>query len=241
MKYKGVDGKKIISIFFPKTCPLCERIIYDQMYICGNCLENLYVIKEPKCYKCGKPLNSDERIICSDCTKTTHCFDKGIAVFEYKKEIRESLHRFKYENQRVYSELYAKAAVKLYESTFREWKVDKIIPVPMYHRKKIKRGYNQAEEFADELSKYTGIPRDNKCLVRTKNTNPQKGLNSEQRRINMERAFAVNVSRLRMCSNVLLVDDIYTTGSTIDGCAKLLRAAGVQKIYFLCIAIGKDK
>lgn len=241
MKYKGVDGKKIISIFFPKTCPLCERIIYDKMYICGNCLENLYVIKEPKCYKCGKPLNSDERIICSDCTKTTHCFDKGIAVFEYKKEIRESLHRFKYENQRVYSELYAKAAVKLYESTFREWKVDKIIPVPMYHRKKIKRGYNQAEEFADELSKYTGIPRDNKCLVRTKNTNPQKGLNSEQRRINMERAFAVDVSRLRMCSNVLLVDDIYTTGSTIDGCAKLLRAAGVQKIYFLCIAIGKDK
>lgn len=232
---------KVISMFFPKTCPLCEKIIYDKMYICGNCLEKLYVIKEPKCYKCGKPLNSDEKIICSDCTKTAHCFDKGIAVFEYKEQIRESLYRFKYQNQRVYSEFYAKMAIQLYESTLNEWKVDKIIPVPMYRKKKIRRGYNQAEEFADELSKYTGIPRDNKCLVRIKNTSPQKGMNSEQRRINMENAFAVSVPGIKRCRNVLLVDDIYTTGSTIDGCAKLLRAAGVQRIYFLCVAIGKDK
>lgn len=232
--------ENLINIFFPKTCPLCEKVISHEMDVCENCDGTAYIINEPKCYKCGKPLISDEKIICDDCEKINHFFQRGVALFEYKNEVKQSLYRFKYDNQRVYADFYAKLAARQYLKLLEEWKIDVIIPVPMYHKKKVMRGYNQAEEFAGSLSQYTNIPVDNKCLIRTKNTIPQKGLNHDQRKLNMENAFGVNLSELKAYKNILLVDDIYTTGSTVDGCAGLLKKAGARKVYYLCIAIGKD-
>lgn len=232
--------EKLISIFFPKTCPLCEKVIHDRMEVCESCGKMSYIIHEPKCCQCGKPLVSDEKIVCDDCKKINHFFERGVALFEYKNEIKQSLYRFKYDNQRVYADFYGKMAARAYLKLLEAWKIDIIIPVPMYHKKKVVRGYNQAEEFAVSLSRYTKIPVNYKCLIRTKNTIPQKGLNHEQRMLNMKNAFGVNLSELKKYENVLLVDDIYTTGNTIDSCAGLLKKAGIRKVYFLCIAIGKD-
>lgn len=215
-----------LSILFPRRCPLCEKVIDDRLQVCGECENKVEAIKESKCCQCGKPLNQEEKIFCHDCKRMSHVFDEGVAVFEYKNEIKQSLYRFKYDNQRIYADYYGKMAADIYLPLLKSWKVDKIIPIPMHHRKKVLRGYNQAEEFADKLSKYTGIQNDKKCLVRTKNTSPQKGLSDMQRKLNLEKAFAVDVSRLHECKTVLLVDDIYTTGSTMDACARVLKAAG---------------
>ena len=95
-------------------------------------------------------------------------------------------------------------------------------------------------ELAKNLSKYTLIPTESHVIIRIKNTKPQKGLDNLRRQQNLSGAFAVDTSKIHKGENVLLVDDIYTTGSTMDACASVLKAAGVGKVYFLCVATGVD-
>lgn len=232
---------RIVNMIFPNVCPICDQVLGQTEKICEKCRTSVHVINEPRCMKCGKQLNTEERLYCNDCKKISHIFQNGISVFDYKGEIKDSLYRFKYNNMRCYAEYYGDEAFKMYGRQIKSWKIDLIIPIPMYHKKQQKRGYNQAVEFAKVISKYTSIPLDEKCLIRVKNTVPQKGLNNEQRYQNLDKAFAVDKDRVEKCHRVLLIDDIYTTGSTIDNCAKVLKKAGVVKIYFLCVAAGRDK
>ena len=126
------------------------------------------------------------------------------------------------------------------KNKLKEWNVQAIIPVPMYKDKEIKRGYNQAEVFGRALSKETGIALDDKCIIRKKSTVPQKKLSNEMRKINLQKAFGVDRKICSEYKTVLLVDDIYTTGSTFDACAKVLKVAGVEKVYCLSVAVGRD-
>jgi ComF family protein len=233
--------ERLTNIFFPAVCPICERVQSKGERICENCKEEIVIIREPKCIKCGKPLRIEEKLYCADCDGKKHFFEKGVAVFEYSGVFRESLYRFKYDNARDYADFYGYTAAQVYGETLKAWKVQAILPVPMYHKKEIKRGYNQAQVFAKAVSRYTKIPMDEKCFVRRKATVPQKELSDEMRKENLQGAFAVNTDRLSAYKRVLLVDDIYTTGSTIDACARLLLMSGVEKVYFLCISSGKDK
>ena len=120
----------------------------------------------------------------------------------------------------------------------KKWKIDIIMPIPLHPRRLEKRGYNQAGVLAEALGKKLGIPVDEKNLKRRKNTKPQKELNHRERQKNMKNAFIVR-KKLKE-ENILLVDDIYTTGSTIEEAAKELKKAGAQNIFFLTIAIGAD-
>lgn len=233
--------KTLEQIFFPNVCPICEMVIGKKEMICRECIDKLKLIQEPKCQKCGKQLQTDERLFCNDCSSSKHVFDKGVCIFEYKEEIKQTLYRFKYDNKRCYRDLFGYMGAKKYGKLLKEWKVEKIIPVPMYRKKKQRRGYNQAEEFGKALAEGTGIEMDCKSLVRVKDTKPQKGLNKEERYINLQKAFAVDLEKIKGMQSVLLVDDIYTTGSTIDACTEILKKAGVRRIYFMCVAGGKDK
>ena len=114
-----------------------------------------------------------------------------------------------------------------------------ILPVPMYRKKQKKRGYNQAEILAREVGKHLDIPVRTDLVRRIRNTKPQKDMTLQMRRKNLRDAFGVS-SELTGCGNILLIDDIYTTGSTIDAIAKILKQRGAGKIYFLtaCTGIG---
>ena len=232
--------QKLTNAFFPAVCPICGKIPDGGRKICGECRKDIVVIGNPKCVKCGKPLMSEERLYCNDCSRKKHFFEKGASVFEYSGVFRESLYRFKYGNAREYADFYGSVAADIYGRTVIGWKIHVIIPVPMYYRKEIKRGYNQAQVFAKSLSRYTHIGINEKCLIRKKNTLPQKELSDEMRKENLFKAFGVDKDQMSGCKNVLLVDDIYTTGSTIDACAKVLLAAGAERVYFICISAGKD-
>ena len=119
----------------------------------------------------------------------------------------------------------------------REKKVELIVPVPL-HRKKMRiRGYNQAALVAEVLGEITGISVDEDILVRVKNTKPLKQLNDKERRRSIRGAFSVRKSV--WAKTIVLIDDIYTTGNTIDYAAKTLKKAGVEKVYFLTISIGQ--
>ena len=117
-------------------------------------------------------------------------------------------------------------------------KIEAIIPVPLHPSKKRKRGFNQAEILARELSEQTGIPVYTDVLFRIRKTSPQKMLGPGERKANLKGAFAVS-AKWKACRNVLLIDDIYTTGSTIERCAGMLKKAGTENVWFLTISIGQ--
>lgn len=230
--------EKLINIIYPKTCPICGCLLEKNHLICNECQKEITVIKEPRCQKCGKMLMSGEQIFCKDCKKQIHYFDKGVAVFVYHGKIKESIERFKFHNIREYTDFYAEAAGRFYGEIIRGWNIDVMIPIPIHKTKEIKRGYNQALVFAKSFGNRMEIPVDDSILKRIKSTQAQKGLTRENRYRNLKDAFAVNRDMCKTIANVLLIDDIYTTGSTMDICAELLKMAGIKKVYFLCIASG---
>ncbi len=229
---------KILDALYPRACPICEKTISNNKDICEECESTIKVISNPKCEKCGKQLHDDGQLYCEDCIKTERSFDKGISVFPYKDKMKESIYSFKYENKRENVHFYGRKAIEIYEEQIRKWNIDAIVPVPVSISKEVKRGYNQALVFAKEISKLTGIPIVTKLLIRKKETNPQKLLGNEMRYYNMKNVFAIDRKRIGGISNVLLVDDIFTTGSTADACGRILKKAGVKHVYVLCIGSG---
>lgn len=227
----------IKELLWPNVCPFCGKA--SEEGICPACRERTYplVIREPKCMKCGKPVRHEEQEYCYDCTRTRHAYDRGIALWVHKEPVSTSIYRFKYHNQRFYARYYALETAR-YGAVIRKWSPDVIIPVPLHFRRRRKRGYNQSEVFADEVGKLLSVPVCPDAVKRIRNTTPQKVLDDRERRKNLEEAFVAApwVGRY-YCA--LVVDDIYTTGNTVDAVAKILKRAGVRKVYFLTISIGQ--
>lgn len=205
--------------------------------ICDDCKDKVMLVKKPSCLKCGRPIYSNEAEYCEECEKKKHLFYKGISAYVYSDIVKKSIYRFKYSNRRYYAKTYGEMIAKEFLSEIKRWDCDVIVPVPIHRNRYKKRGYNQAEILAKELSKYIGIPVDSSILVRKINTLPQKELDANGRKNNLENAFKISKSVVQY-KKIILVDDIFTTGSTIDACAAMFLAAGVYKIYFISLSIG---
>lgn len=228
----------IKGVLFPRRCPICDSVLeLNGKKICGDCREKLVYIFEPKCKKCGKQLQKLEQEYCYDCKNRKHYFKSGIAGFSHIGEIKKSIYKIKYKGKREYIDFYTEEIVKNFGKEVMDWECDGIIPVPLHKKRKLKRGYNQAEIIGKRISKMTGIKQYNDILVRVKNTKPQKELNDEERRKNLENAFKIKKNIVEL-KKVILVDDIYTTGSTIDACAKVLLQNGVEEVYYISLSIG---
>ena len=242
MRKGRVQGKlnkpKWQEILWPDTCPFCGKV--NAAGICADCRKKarLLTVKEPRCMKCGKPVRYEEMEYCQDCTKIRHIYDRGVSLWLHREPVNTSIYRFKYHNQRFYAGFYADELVKKYGGLIKRWSPEMIVPVPLHSRRRRKRGYNQAELLAWELGKLLMIPVASDFVFRVRDTSPQKMLDNRKRRKNLEKAFAVRIPR-HMPECVLVIDDIYTTGNTVDAVAGVLKKAGVQKVYFLTISIGQ--
>lgn len=229
---------KVKELLWPNTCLFCGKI--NPKGVCLSCagkVDALFV-REPKCLKCGKPVRYKEQEYCYDCAHNHHYYDRGAALWLHKEPVTASVYRFKYRNQRFYAGFYASRMAAEYGALIRRWSPEAVIPVPLYKGRRRKRGYNQAEILADEVGKLLGIPVLKDLVERVQNTMPQKMLDNKKRKQNLRKAFAVR-RRPAGIRKVLVIDDIYTTGATIDAVARVLKAAGVQKVYFLTISIGQ--
>lgn len=234
----------LIDSLFPRRCPICLRILIPSLSICPTCLEKLTFIKQPSCYRCGKPLSSYEDEYCYDCKRHPKQFERGFAVMLYDKYTKFSMTQFKYYNKREFATFYIKEALRLYQEELLSLSIQAIIPVPIHHKKKKERGYNQAELLANALSNYLSIPTFSSILIRSVYTIPQKELSPRERLSNLSKAFFINPDFQSSCSllkTVLLVDDIYTTGATLEACTRVLKKHGVQTVYTLCICIGDGR
>lgn len=191
--------------------------------------------------KCGKSVRSEEQEYCHDCAHTEHYFAQGAALWLHQEPVNLSVYQFKFHNQRVFGRYYAEEMAKRFRAELIRWKPQIILPIPLHSSKRRKRGYNQAAIVAGALAELTGIAVDVHLLKRVRGTAPQKSLNPAERKKNIRAAFSVREEgRERLAGKrVLLIDDIYTTGSTIDEAARTLKLFGAEKVFYLAISIGQ--
>ena len=233
----------ILDLLFPPRCPGCDELLYPEekaQGFCKNCIGKIERVGDVCCVKCGKPLRFAQEEYCHDCRKKKHYFIQNKAVYLYQTPMKEAMYRLKYSNRRCYAEVFAKQAAKTYGDWIREHDIDGIVPIPMYKRKERVRGYNQATVLAQCLQREIGVPVYADYVVRIRNSVPQKNLKYPERKNNMKNAFKIRKKGVKL-KKILLIDDIYTTGSTMDEVSKVLLTGGVEEVYCMSICIGADR
>lgn len=188
--------------------------------------------------RCGKPIRDEDKEYCFDCEKKASCITQGRSLWLHKEPVSTAVYKFKYKNKRSWGEVFAGEMAKYYTDQIKKWGIEEMIPIPLHQSRRRKRGYNQAEILARYLSEKTGVPYASDVLFRTKKTTAQKQLDRQERMANLRGAFSVS-KEWKPAENVLLIDDIYTTGATLEQAAKILKKAGAQNVYFLTISIGQ--
>ncbi|MBN2412007.1 ComF family protein [candidate division KSB1 bacterium] len=219
-------GQKILDFIFPPLCVLCDSTVYSgNRLLCENCRRKLPGI--------SKPLLSAEELIHPP--DPPIWFDKTLALFEYNSDVQKLIHLCKYKNMPKFSlyfgELLGQAILQQPELN----DVDMLVPVPLHISRYRERGYNQSAELAKTISKIMGAPVYKNILKRTNYTPPQAGLKREERVKNLLGAFTVKDSTKIKDSCVAVVDDVMTTGTTVNECARVLRAAGAKRVVILSV------
>jgi ComF family protein len=230
-------GERLADLVFPRRCALCdEPVDRPGEGVCRGCAERIVYIRAPFCMKCGKQLQEEgER--CHDCQTKTHFYVQGISLYDYGS-MADSIFRFKYLGRQEYAIFYGRELQQSYGAWLQGIRPDALVPVPIHPSRRRERGYNQAELIAKALSAQSGIPVDLRLISRTKKTLPQKNLTRAERQNNLKRAFKINRNDVKL-NVIVIIDDIYTTGSTIDAMAEVLLQAGVGKIYCMTLAAGR--
>jgi ComF family protein len=157
--------------------------------------------------------------------------------------MRQIMAEYKYGGCEADAYFFADEMTRFYGEKITNWGIEVIVPVPLHWRKKWFRGYNQAESLALTLGAKLHIPVCADALARTRYTEPQKKLDDKERAANLKGAFSAgkgSISGQIKGFTVLLVDDIYTTGATLEACARVLLDMGAKKVYFICLCIGRD-
>lgn len=228
----------ILHLLYPERCVVCDGILEDAASgICPECCGKLAYIKEPRCRKCGKQLFEDEKEFCDGCKGRKQYFDRGIILFSYNEAMKKSIYRFKYANRREYKKFYAKEICRCLGREIRGFHADAILPVPLHKKRQRQRGYNQAELIAVQVGVELGIPVYAKILQRSRDTKPLKTMGRTERENNLKKAFKLWENDVKL-NKVIIIDDIITTGSTINEAAAVLREAGVREIYFVALSSG---
>lgn len=225
------------DLLFPRRCPVCGGVAMPKgRLICPACLKQLSFISSPACMKCGKEIGSRDQEYCADCIRRKKSFERGFALLNYDSRAAASMAAVKYHNKREYLDFYARAAALRFGKQFRQVGIQVIVPVPVHASRLKTRGFNQAAVLAEKLSAELGIPWE-ELLIRVKKTDPQKSLGSAERLKNLRGAFEAEQEAGKW-ERVLLVDDIYTTGSTAEICSRALLKTGVKQVFVFAVCIG---
>lgn len=233
--------ESLLELLYPEknTCFFCEthdEAIGDR-YICKDCEKTIKKIIPPTCMKCSKPIDMDAPgNLCSDCRKHEHSFEMSRSPFAYEGTVKKGIYYFKYYNKPYFYRFFGRCLVDCMKNTG-YCGFELVVPVPLHRSKLRKRGYNQSELLAGYISKNMLIPYAD-VLKRIKKTPKQSQMTKEERRKNLKNAFDVKKSKAEILKgkSILLVDDVYTTGSTADECSKTLIKNGASKVYVITIA-----
>ncbi len=218
----------LVEFVFPAKCLGCGR---HGSYLCPDCQASLPAVVPPICVRCGLPL--EHGVLCSDCRSGTGALDGIRSPFLMAGLMREAVHQLKYRNLKALAPvLGGLMSGYLLQNPLPG---EALVPVPLHRSRLRERGYNQAELLASEVGRRMGLPVLKMGLVRVRPAHPQARADSaEQRRTNVEGAFQCPAALDGL--SVLLVDDVCTTGATLDACAVALRTAGASSVWGLTLA-----
>jgi len=233
--------RAVLDLLLPSFCLGCEKPLgmSAKPLFCPDCLAALQPVQSPLCPCCGRTyLTTGGDHHCGGCLAKPRYFNKAMALFLYEEPIRKLIQHFKYQGKTAC--LATVADLSLNHPVIEETKeIDLIIPVPLHHGRLRERGFNQALLLAKAI--FPNDPRiSSGILIRSRPTAPQAGFNGAARRANLKNAFRVGKPDRIAGKKILLVDDVLTTGTTVDECAKTLRKAGASEVMVLTLARVKE-
>jgi len=224
-KLKGIA----LDLLFPRWCVGCGR---EGDFICPSCLQSLPRITPPLCPRCGLPQSRAK--ICPTCAGWEAEINGIRSPFRFDGVIRQAIHELKYRNLRAIAGLFARLLNDYLIANPLPGEV--VVPVPLHPKRLRERGYNQSSLLAQELSKLTELPLVDDCLIRAYHSPPQaRTANVDERRRNVADVFSCRDQRLKG-KQVLLIDDVSTSGATLDACARALKQAGATSVWGLVLA-----
>ena len=235
--YSRIIKNTALSLLFPPLCPACEQWngSADDGF-CPPCFGKLSFIRAPVCHFCGEPFEYDfgGTETCLKCLAKQPEYTAARSVFVYDDISKGMILRFKYGDATYNAGFFA----KLMTNAVRDWlnSADVIIPVPVHPLRLLKRKYNQAGLLAAKIASYTRKKCDNYNLVRVRNTQSQGNFDGKRRHDNVKNAFGIKKPFNIDGKNVILVDDVYTTGATAEECARTLFDAGAETVKVLTLA-----
>ena len=213
--------EKIINLIYPQTCGICGKL--NPNSLCKKCEINLKKHKDINIIKNGEEIENKY-------------FNELMYIFKYEGQIRKLILDYKF-NEKSYIYLTFVNFLLKNEKIFENIKkYDTIIPVPISKKRQKTRGYNQSLLIAKEIAQQTNLELTNDCLIKTKNIIEQSKLNKEDRQQNIQGVYELKNKKLIENKKILLVDDIYTTGSTVNECSKILKQGNPKKIGILVLA-----
>lgn len=234
-----------LDALFPPRCASCAK--FSGPIFCKKCAPQLRLIEEPCCERCGKTFDSLARSadICANCRQHPPAFERARACWAFQEPARGAIHSFKYNRRFAMAPRFAHLMLQTpaARAQIRDWQPQCLVPVALHASRARARGFNQSALLARELGFLCDLPALD-LLKRTRATPPQVGLDLSARRRNVRAAFAIDATLWQNANlagaRILLIDDVFTTGATINECARVLLAAGAGEIGALTIARGQS-
>lgn len=232
---------RLLDFLLPSNCSFCRSSIGDSKvpFFCSTCWNDFYALAGPVCPSCGRPFDSPETLLhspehrCRDCRQSPPLFDQALSVGQFEGPLREAIHQFKYRPCRSLGKPlgdWMAKRVKLLTT------MDMVMPVPLHIRRLRQRGFNQALLLANRVSAWHGMPLSYDNLVRVRPTKPQVELRGNDRIKNVEGAFSLRRPGQVKGKRIIVVDDVFTTGATMNECASVLKNAEASQVTAFTLA-----
>ncbi len=218
-------------VFLHSSCVLCGGSVSRSISLCESC-EGDFPILASACKQCGLPLFkvSEHDTVCGECLKTSSMIDYTLCLFHYQAPLDFLITTLKYKQQLSHAEILGQLLLTRLKQEKKGELPECIIPVPLHKSRLVKRGFNQSIEIARPVAKALKLTIDTKLVERNRKTSAQTDLNASQRRKNVKNCFEIKLQKAINYDHVVIVDDVVTTGSTINELAKLLKQSGVKKV-----------
>lgn len=244
-------GTEILDLIYPSDiyCICCGKIIdSSRTYrMCNECINGLKWATGRVCDKCGKPLyENNPTTTCFSCREHSHTFDRGYTCAEYGTHERTLVYSLKYYSRtdiaKTLGEIMYDRMLIDFDTEELRTRYDLLCPIPVHRDRRKSRGYNQSALIAEEFARRSGMTYMGEVLTRTHQTSAMKGMTPDERKENIRNAFEINKKHYERIAGakILVIDDIYTTGATVDEAASVLKQNGAAQVDVLSFAAGAD-
>ncbi len=237
----GTAASGALDLLYPRTCAGCGAApAGDGMHLCWQCLADAVYIKDPFCSVCGDAIEGavSHSFKCSWCRRTDPAFNLARSAVRFRGNMKTILHAFKYENGCHLETDLAGLLAGCVMGHYGDICFDGISFVPLYPRKKRERSYNQSQLLARGLGRRIKLPVFDRSLTRVRSTKTQTRLNAEERKENVRGAFVASMPEWTSGRRILLVDDVMTTGATVNECARVLMNSEALSVHVVTVARG---